>query len=140
MLTDIAPVTIGIEPTFSSDSTFSVAISGEFITTLSKSYNLVVSILEDSIVAPQKFYSGVQGRTTDVTEYNYVHRHVLRGNLNGIWGTPFAGGEFGNTYNINIPKYTIDATWEKKNLSLVAYVYDTDTKEILHVSETHLMH
>jgi hypothetical protein len=140
MLTDLAPFTINIETAFISDSSFTTSISGEFILNSTDSYKIILSVLEDSIVAPQHFYANIDGRPEESVEDDYLHRHTLRDNINGTWGTPFSGGTIKQEYEISFPEYKISKDWVKKQLIIAAYVYNTDTKEILHVTEVHLIH
>lgn len=69
---------------------------------------------EDSIVAPQMMPDGTMNR-------EYVHNHVLRAAVNGTWGTPVSWkpGVHSQTFS-----FSIDPTWKKDNLSVVAFVYN----------------
>lgn len=72
-------------------------------------------IVEDSIVAMQK-----DGRKTIP---DYLHQHVFRDAVNGNWGTDFSideGGVKTATFH-----YTLDPKWVVKNLSIVAFVYNS---------------
>lgn len=64
---------------------------------------------------------------------NYIHNHVLRGALNGTWGEDVAKDG------------TIEATYEKPartrkltNCTVVAFVYDADTMEVLQAASKEL--
>ncbi|MDL2262766.1 Omp28-related outer membrane protein [Bacteroidales bacterium OttesenSCG-928-I21] len=88
--------------------------------------SVIAFLLEDKIYQLQ--YSS-QG---DIE--NYEHNHVLRAGFNGAFGeeiknnnnTTSIGSEFTKSYSINISEQ-----WNIENCSVVAFVYDTDTKEIL---------
>lgn len=107
----------------------------------SNAYSLVVCIIEDGIIAPQKKGSS--------TVLDYVHNHVLRHNINDTWGEELVAKgeiekskELTNNYSYTFP----DAYPEKadvvnqtkcevKNCHIVAYIYNNDTKEVVQVAE-----
>lgn len=87
---------------------------------------LQVWITESNIVAFQKQPDGS-------TNPRYVHNHVLRGAVNGSWGETIAleaGVEKQVTYH-----YTVPTAWVAENLSVVAFVYDGATNEVIQVIE-----
>jgi hypothetical protein len=100
--------------------------------------NLVAFLLEDNIIQNQKDLSKEPDKIPD-----YEHNHVLRAGFNGAWGEEIKsntnelaiGEEFRKSYSITIPK---DKDWNTENCSVVAFVYDTDTKEILQAEKIHL--
>ncbi len=76
---------------------------------------LQIWIIEDSIVAKQL----LKGNRVDA---NYVHNHVFRAAVNGTWGTDIALQE-----NVEIKSnfsIQLDAKWNEKNVSIVAFVYN----------------
>ena len=97
--------------------------------------NLVVYLIEDSIIAKQKWYGH---NPEDVT--NYVHKHVLRGSFNGTYGEaisasviPVKGDEITKSVSI-----TVNAKWNSKHLSVVAFVADANTDYIKNAAEAHV--
>lgn len=81
-------------------------------------------ITESDIVAPQ----------TSGSEYimNYVHNHVFRSSVNGLWGTDvvLSANVFADeTFTFKIKKH-----WNRKHLSVVAFVYN-DTEGVLQAEE-----
>ena len=76
---------------------------------------LQVWILEDGITAMQLMPDGSANA-------NYVHNHVLRAAVNGTWGEDFTIGE-GELKTVILTK-AIEADWNTKNLSVVAFVYN----------------
>ncbi|HET6243223.1 MAG: Omp28 family outer membrane lipoprotein [Bacteroidetes bacterium] len=106
---------------------------------LSKKYNLVVYLIEDNVQDWQKDYSFPSGPQQDVE--NYMHRHVLRDNINGTWGEEIvatslaAGDSVIKTYN----NYLINPSWKANDCSVVAYIYDVDTYEIMQAEEVHII-
>jgi hypothetical protein len=109
-------------------------------------YKLVLSILQDSIIAPQS-KSGI-GKVLD-----YVHNHVLRDNINGAWGSVLVDkgatiikskeierrfsydfpAAYPNPLNPNLPLSQTPCVVE--NCHIVAYIYNDATKEIIQVAE-----
>ncbi|MDQ3192760.1 MAG: Omp28-related outer membrane protein, partial [Bacteroidota bacterium] len=113
-------------------------VKGKALNALSKKYNLVVYLVEDNIVDWQKDYSKPSGPQQDVE--NYIHGHVLRDNINGTWGEEViasslaAGDSISKTYN----NYLLNPAWQANNCSVVAYIYDVDTYQVLQVEEAHI--
>lgn len=84
---------------------------------------LQVWIIEDGIVAKQL----LKGNRVDA---NYVHNHVFRAAVNGTWGTDIALQENVETKS----KFSIqlDAKWNEKNVSIVAFVYnDSGVQQVI---------
>lgn len=96
-------------------------------------YLLMVLVTEDSIINWQKDYSKNPQEAQDIEDY--VHRHVLRGSINGGWGVPvtFTGGTSKRTFCSSIAP-----DWKREQLHLVAVLYKEDTKEVVQVIESKL--
>ena len=109
-------------------------VTTEFLNALNGNYNLCVYLTEDSIVNWQKDYQA----TPEDIEF-YTHRHVLRGSMNNTWGeeivngTVTAGDSTTNTYTT-----VLDTGWAENHMSIVAFLYDFSTKEVLQAEEEHL--
>jgi hypothetical protein len=99
---------------------------------LTGDHNLTVYLTEDSVVSAQ-----IDNRETPPDVLDYVHRHMLRANVNGTWGEPVISGSAsaGDTlvlsYSYVLPAAVIDPA----KCSLVAYVYRTDNYEVLQAEE-----
>ena len=91
---------------------------------------LCVYLVEDSILGGQ--LDGEVPGDHIVPEYTFMH--VLRTSLNGTWGEEIASTSTPIAKDDIITKkyenFSYDATWVAKNLNIVAFVYDNDTKEI----------
>jgi hypothetical protein len=63
---------------------------------------------------------------------NYVHNHVFRGALNGLWGT-----ELGKVAEVttNSCTFSIDEKYVADNCSVVAVLINTETKEVVQAAE-----
>lgn len=88
--------------------------------------NVVIWLLEDSIIAPQS--------TTTEEIHDYAHRHVFRKCLNGegnIWGeaVEFIDGEGTVKASYKFPEL------EGANFVVVAVAVDAETKEVLQAEE-----
>lgn len=115
---------IYLESNYNSGSN-SVAIDAEvtfFENMPAGKYNLCVMITEDGIIAPQK-----DNRETDGEIMDYEHNHVLRGAVNGSWGTELIDGSiimddiFNESFN-----YTLGNDWVAENCNIIAFVYYAD--------------
>lgn len=74
-----------------------------------------VWVLEDGITALQLMPDGSSNK-------EYVHNHVFRQAVNGIWGDDFTVSE-GESKELNFTQ-ALDAKWNADNLSIVAFVYN----------------
>ena len=105
-----------------------VDIKSKFIAELPDTYSLTVCIMEDSLVGIQQTPEGIVK--------DYVHRHVFRGTMNGTWGeeintTAIApGDEIVKSYTT-----TLNEAYNADQCYIIAYVANSDTKEVLQVTE-----
>jgi len=114
-------------------------VTTKFLKTIKKKLMIQLLITEDSIIAPQQNHNEIVA--------NYVHRHMLRDVVNGIWGQQLTNGISANTvdseitYNFNytlkqnFPPDTPGINW--RNASLVVFVYDSENYEILQANQVH---
>lgn len=109
----------------------------EFLVNKTGTFNLVIYIVEDSIVDWQ--INGPNGDTNyplNSNLNNYVHRHMLRGTVTPTWGWQVSSGSVSAGQKItNSFSYAIPANWNKDHLHIIAYVYDDSNKEILQAIE-----
>ena len=105
-----------------------VDITSKALVELPDTYSLTVCIMEDSIVGKQFLPTG--------DDENFVHRHVFRKTLNGTWGeelntTALAPeDQIKKSYSV-----TLDEAYNADQCYIIAYVANTDTKEVLQVIE-----
>ncbi|MFL5765094.1 MAG: Omp28 family outer membrane lipoprotein [Bacteroidia bacterium] len=102
-------------------------------------YNLVVMMMQDSIIADQL----VLGVYTNP----YVHQHVLRDNLNGTWGENVgtAGSIVAGNISTKSYSYTLPAAYpgsgsgttacNENQCYVIAFIYNDVTKEVIQVQE-----
>lgn len=113
-------------------------ISGNFKSTFLKniSGDIALSVLytEDSIVNWQAFPLP----TGNVS--NYIHRHVLRGSLNGAWGSVISVNPVqGNVVYKDVTSSPIAADIIPQQVYIVAFLFDNATKEVIQAEEVKLL-
>lgn len=109
-------------------------IKTSFITSLDKNLKLIVVLTESGIVKPQKNNDPNSGVTPVIIDY--VHNHVLRTAITTTWGSTIAAKGTANPESVvNSYKYILIDEYVPENCSVVAFVYDDDTKEVLQVVE-----
>lgn len=111
------------------DSAISADIKLKAEVVTSRKLSLVAYVIEDGIVGWQFDYE------SDPQEIgNYVHNHVLRTSLNGVFGEDVKTNDSqlsaGDVIEKNYSK-EIKSDWNIANCKVVAFVYDSDTKEVL---------
>ena len=83
-------------------------------------------ITEDNIVDCQMISSAT-------VDCEYVHNHVLRAVINGLWGENISIDK-GEIETLNTT-YIINEEWNPENLYIVGFVFDRTTKEVFQVQE-----
>lgn len=137
-LSEIPEVEIIANTTYNPlDSSVSGKINFKFLKTIKKKLKYQIIISEDSIIAPQL------NATTLIP--NYLHRHMMRASVNGPWGNDLTDGNSFNLIDSEISKtylHSLKATelvkYKIKDCSIIVYVYDDTTKEILQAEEIHI--
>ncbi|MCD4679850.1 MAG: Omp28-related outer membrane protein [Bacteroidales bacterium] len=104
-------------------------VQTEFLQDITKNVNLVIFILEDSIISKQQSISSAID--------DYVHSHVLRGTVSGAYGKVLSEGLVTkDTKIIKSYKTILPAEWDAHHISVLAFVYYPDDMIILQ-SEAH---
>jgi hypothetical protein len=121
-----------------SSRNLSTAVKIPVLRNLSGSYALVLYLIEDEITNWQKIYPNkpVPGYGTGDIEF-YKHKHMLRANVNGTWGETVitSNAAIGDTLTRNYSAFNINSNWNIDNCYVVAYLYNTTTKEIIQARE-----
>lgn len=143
-LGQLAELGLGLEADYIADSNaFAISVAGTAVNTISGEHRLVILCLEDSVVAPQKDQRLDNDVYPNKINTEYVHKHVVRGQLNsssGLFGevvipAVLAAGEwFGGEYYYQVPDNVLDAT----KCSIVAYIINSSTEEIIQSEEVHV--
>jgi len=134
---EVALITITTDYTAKNRHHITTTIETKFLEELPGAYNLTVCILEDSIIGWQKNNDTLAGPVPDIE--NYVFNDMLRAVLNGTYGEQVTNVvdttlTYSNTY-----LYTTNESWNPAHLSLVAFVFNSETKEIIQVEKQHLV-
>jgi hypothetical protein len=133
---DSAVVNIDVSHTFVNDSTVEFIGSFEFREDASSEPFVAIFLLEDDIAHPQ-YYSGG-------TNYDYIHKHVVRKAYTAYNGIPLFGAETGlavrggglkKGWELNIPSY-VDV--EKASIVFVVSYNDGENKEVIQCTEVKL--
>ena len=114
------------------------SLSIKFLSDLPGKYRVCAMITEDSIIAPQMNNDPSIGPSPDWEDF--VHMHVLRGNINGTWGNLITDEDIvsGSEYTVQCANYDIDADWDDQQCHIVAFVFNTETFEIVQAEEVKL--
>ena len=121
---------------FPSTNGLFIHVESEFKSNLSGDYNLIIYLVRESVITAQ-----LVGTTI---EPNYHHHSVLSDNVNGTWGTLLSSGDvssgtkFYNDYSIELPDPNTDSTYDINNLSLIAYICERNTFEVIQVTKLEL--
>lgn len=104
----------------------------KFLGNLSSIYKVILVLSEDSIIAEQLDYS-----TTPNFNPSYNHNHVLRGAINGSWGTLINTGAVTSTDStvLHINSFSVSPSFNENHLNIVAFAYDTTSHEVVQVQK-----
>lgn len=113
-------------------------IKTRFINNLDRNLKLVVVLTESGIIQPQKNSDPEAGETPLIE--NYEHNHVLRGAINSTWGSSVALVGTANPESlVKTYKYIIKDEYVPENCTVVAFVYDDETREVLQAVEVEVL-
>ncbi len=126
----------------SGENSFNIFVKATFLESIQQNIKLAIFIIEDSIVSPQTNNLASLGPVPDIVDY--VHRHMLRGAVNSAWGVSIANAETSSAANSSVIKgYKYSLTGKPfvpSRCGIIAIAYNVETKAILQVEETHLVH
>ena len=126
---------ITIENSFNAtSSTLTTIISTKFKSLLQGSFTLNVCITEDSLISAQKNSDTLVGPIPVI--HNYVFMDVLRGTINGNWGKVLTSSVDTSLVYKKTYVFSFSPSWIAKNCSVVSFVYNSDTKEIIQTEKT----
>lgn len=107
----------------------------EFVETLNENLKLIVVLCESGIIAPQKNNNTEIGPSPIILDY--VHNNMLRASITtGTWGVQIA--QEGTTNPETLQKsfnYTLNSDFNADNCKVVAFIYNTETNEVLQAAE-----
>ena len=126
----IAPdldLNIDFEETLNSSLNISVEI--EKLNELNGNFKLVVVISEDEII------SGQEDGMKEIPDYE--HNHIFRTSLNGTWGELIDLNQLNIIKNFSFP-YLNSNIDDLYKCSIIAYVYNEDTNEIIQAEQKYI--
>lgn len=104
-----------------------------FLSTLNGTYKIILCVLESGITGAQKNNNPSVGPTPDW--FNYTFDDVVRGSMNGSWGEILTSSVNTSTTYLGRFSFTLNPSWNYKNCSILAIVYNDQTKEIVQVGK-----
>ena len=115
-----------------------LTVFSHFLNNLSGSYNLTVCIVEDSLIGAQKNNNPSVGPSPDWL--NYVFMDVMRGSVNGNNGELLTTAV--NTGTTYMKKFivTLNSAWTPKNCHVLAFISNSETKEIIQVEKKRIIY
>ena len=124
-----------VNNTFSAETgSLTTKVDVKFLEGYSAKINLTVCILEDSIYGGQ--LNIIPPDSTPIIR-NYRFMHLLRSSLTGSFGDEIVVNP--SASQVISKSYTFDFTptgWIPENCSVIAFITDADTKEVLHVAKS----
>ncbi|MCF8368470.1 MAG: Omp28-related outer membrane protein [Bacteroidales bacterium] len=119
-------------------NTIQVDVLATFHQQLEGKYKIVVYVVEDNIISPQRNNNHTLPGAPDNDDWiDYKHRNVLRDAINGKYGTFISvDGSIvsGNSYSEKFI-YELNGDWDASNCNIITYIYQEDSQEILQVAE-----
>jgi thiol-disulfide isomerase/thioredoxin len=107
----------------------------EILNDLEGNLNITVVLIESGIISKQTDYSILPDQYVD----DYEQNHVLRKGLTNAWGESL-GQETYLQSELFTNRYSIEkqADWDINNMSVIAFVSNPETYEVVQVEELHL--
>lgn len=133
---NIAPlVSIELTNTYATSTrTVNTNVEVDALQNMPGTYKIAAYITEDSIIHAQVTQNDPDH--PDNIIHDYVHRHVLRGSMNGTWGdTLVSGGVVTGTQFVNEYSSVLNAGWNENHCYVVVFIYDASNYEIIQVEE-----
>lgn len=131
-----AVMDVKINRTYDAGSrSLNIDVNATTLVQMQRKLMLSVFITESNIVSPQKNSDPNFGLTPEIPDF--VHNHVLRVAVNGVWGDILCTGNVlppGTLYS-RTHQYTLNNAWKADDCAIVAFVYDGDTYEVLQAAE-----
>ena len=108
----------------------------EILNDLENKLHLTVVLIESGIISKQTDYSILPDQYVD----DYEQNHVLRKGLTNAWGEDL-GLENYSTSDFYTHRYSIEKQedWEISNMSVIAFISNPETFEVLQVEELHIL-
>ncbi len=114
----------------SEDSNLNIHVHNHFLETMSSSFSLIVLLLESHIISAQSDYN-----LDPSTIYDYEHNHLLRTNVTTAIGEPLLTNPLVNDQLVKSYTVPMKQAWVPENCSVVAFVVDVQTDEVVNAAE-----
>ena len=133
----LKPVSVDLEIITSynqSNDLICVDVQTKILSSLEEDLSLTVLIIEDKIISKQTDYQTEEGYVEE-----YEQNHVLRKGLNSPWGESISQ-EVNQEGDYLINRYSTekDPSWDIENISVVAFVSNSNSYEVLQAAVSHL--
>lgn len=125
IITRPTPVSMELDAVYDA-ATGKIGIDTRMIANAKTSGKLQLWITESGIVARQSTPSG--------TDRQYVHNHVYRGSVNGLWGEDITLED--NVWADKHHEIAVKENWVPENLTVVGFIYDDN--EVIQAAECEL--
>jgi len=122
---------------FPNQNSVQINVSATVRSALESNYKIVVMIVEDLIIRPQKNNKEEIGPVPDWLDY--PHRNILRDAVTATFGQNVSADgtvDEGETY-YNMFYYKLDQSWvsDTADYTIISYIYDTENLNIMQVAE-----
>ena len=136
LLQSDAQIYIEIATEFNASSnSVTIETTTEILESISAPLSLNVILTESHIIAYQTDYDAEPQEIAD-----YEHNHVMRKSLTGSWGLDLGKSGYNNGDIIsNSFSLTPDEEWVVENMSVVAFVSNTNSYEVIQAEETYII-
>ncbi|MBJ05030.1 MAG: hypothetical protein CMP65_03925 [Flavobacteriales bacterium] len=111
------------------NSSLNITIELEKLNEVNGNFKLVVVISEDEII------SGQEDGKEEIPDYE--HNHIFRTSLNGTWGELIDLNQVNIIKNFSFP-YLNSNIYDLYKCSIIAYVYNEDTNEIIQAEQKYI--
>ncbi|MCS7084573.1 MAG: Omp28-related outer membrane protein [Bacteroidia bacterium] len=112
----------------------SARVQVEFLRSVVEPLNLVVYLLEDSVISYQKDYS-----RSPSSVYDYYQRDMLRLCPTGVWGRPWISSAVPGERRETVVAFRLNETWNARHCKVLAFLARTNTREVLQAAETYVI-
>ena len=111
-----------------------VDVQTEILQSISAPLSLNVIVTESEIIAYQTDYAADPQEIPD-----YEHNHVMRKSITGAWGQSLGQENYAiGDYLLNRYSTEVDEIWNVNKMSIIAFISNADTYEVLQVEEIYI--
>lgn len=134
ILSQEAEAYIEITPIYANNN-LSLTARTEILQDINAPLNLNIVLTESKIISYQTDYDAEPSSIPD-----YEHNHMLRANLTGTWGENLGQVNY-LTGDLITKSYSfeIDTAWNVENMSIVAFISNANTFEVIQAEEVHII-